>query len=72
MVIDDIVVVLRWGTKYLMGAASATIAKIPVVCGYDCGRSSRRRGVTARRISFGRGACRNKGDLGDARQRSSC
>jgi hypothetical protein len=27
MVMDEIVVELRWGTNYLMGAASATIAK---------------------------------------------
>jgi len=52
------------GMEDLIGAASATIdSEVSVVCDYDLGRSSRARGATASRISFGRGACRNKGDL---------
>jgi hypothetical protein len=43
-----------------------------VVCEYAFGRSSRAGGVAASRISFGRGACRNKGDSGVRLSRSNC
>jgi len=52
------------GMEDLIGAASASMAKfLCCVITYDLGRRSRASGATANRISFGRGACRNKGDL---------
>jgi hypothetical protein len=47
-------------------------SEVSVMCGYAFGRSSRSGGVTASRISFGRGACRNKGDSGVCLSRSNC
>ena len=44
--------------------------EVSVMCGYAFGRSSRSGGVTTSRISFGRGACRNKGDSGVCLSRS--
>jgi hypothetical protein len=47
-------------------------SEVSVMCEYAFGRSSRSGGVTASRISFGRGACRNKGDSDVCLSRSNC